>query len=144
MFEFKKTGQQQRNRFLLRAIVAGVFALGCFGVLVARFWVLQVDRSRAMLSLLVLSTLTPRGCSLFARLLCRRRRLARSTKCSLIFPRGVLPLPMVARYLCRHRCHCRLCRQRLDYPPLSPRRPLISSSKAFLCCLREPNLQSLN
>ncbi len=48
MFEFKKTGQQQRNRFLLRAIVAGVFALGCFGVLVARFWVLQVDRHEGL------------------------------------------------------------------------------------------------
>ena len=43
MFEFKKTGQQQKQRFLLRAWV-GVFALLCFGVLIGRFWYLQVDR----------------------------------------------------------------------------------------------------
>ena len=44
MFEFKKTGQQQKQRFLLRAWVGGVFALLCFGVLIGRFWYLQVDR----------------------------------------------------------------------------------------------------
>ena len=44
MFEFKKTGQQQKQRFRLRAWVGGVFALACFGVLVGRFWYLQVDR----------------------------------------------------------------------------------------------------
>ncbi|VFR22372.1 Penicillin-binding protein 2 (PBP-2) [plant metagenome] len=44
MFEFKQTGQQQKQRFRLRAWVAAVFALVCFGVLVARLWHLQVDR----------------------------------------------------------------------------------------------------
>ncbi|MGE8687062.1 MAG: penicillin-binding protein 2 [Achromobacter sp.] len=44
MFEFKKTGQQQKQRFRLRAWVGGIFALACFGVLVGRFWYLQVDR----------------------------------------------------------------------------------------------------
>lgn len=44
MFEFKKTGQQQKQRFKLRAWVGGLFALACFGVLVGRFWYLQVDR----------------------------------------------------------------------------------------------------
>ena len=44
MFEFKKTGQQQKQRFRLRAWVGGLFALACFSVLVGRFWYLQVDR----------------------------------------------------------------------------------------------------
>lgn len=44
MFEFKKTGQQQKQRFRLRAWVGGLFALACFGVLAGRFWYLQVDR----------------------------------------------------------------------------------------------------
>ena len=44
MFEFKKTGQQQKQRFRLRAWVGGLFALTCFAVLVGRFWYLQVDR----------------------------------------------------------------------------------------------------
>lgn len=48
MFEFKKTGQQQKGRFLLRALVAGLAALVCFGLLIARFWVLQVDRHEGL------------------------------------------------------------------------------------------------
>jgi len=44
MFEFKNTGQQQKQRFLLRAWVAGAVILACFGLLAARFWALQVDR----------------------------------------------------------------------------------------------------
>ncbi|AZY50502.1 penicillin-binding protein 2 [Bordetella avium] len=44
MFEFKKTSQQQKQRFRLRAWVGGLFALACFGVLIGRFWYLQVDR----------------------------------------------------------------------------------------------------
>jgi len=44
MFEFKKTGQQQKQRFRLRAWVGVFFAVACFGVLVGRFWYLQVDR----------------------------------------------------------------------------------------------------
>ncbi|ARP93330.1 penicillin-binding protein 2 [Bordetella genomosp. 13] len=44
MFEFKKTGQQQKQRFRLRAWVGALAAIVCFGVLVARFWYLQVDR----------------------------------------------------------------------------------------------------
>jgi len=44
MFEFKKTGQQQKQRFRLRAWVGAVVAFICFGVLIGRFWYLQVDR----------------------------------------------------------------------------------------------------
>lgn len=44
MFEFKKTGLQQKQRFRLRAWVGGLFALLCFGILAGRFWFLQVDR----------------------------------------------------------------------------------------------------
>jgi penicillin-binding protein 2 len=44
MFEFKKTTLHQKQRFRLRAWVGGLFALICFGALVGRFWVLQVDR----------------------------------------------------------------------------------------------------
>ncbi|MFM7012877.1 MAG: penicillin-binding protein 2, partial [Betaproteobacteria bacterium] len=44
MFDFKKTDQLQKNKFLLRAVTAGLFAAVCFAVLIMRFWVLQVDR----------------------------------------------------------------------------------------------------
>ncbi len=44
MFDFKKTDQLQKNKFLFRAVMAGLFAVVCFAVLVMRFWVLQVER----------------------------------------------------------------------------------------------------
>lgn len=44
MFEFKKTGLQQKQRFRLRAIVGASFALAFFLALAARLWYLQVDR----------------------------------------------------------------------------------------------------
>lgn len=44
MFEFKKTGQQQKQRFRFRAWVGGAFALAFFLALGGRFWYLQVDR----------------------------------------------------------------------------------------------------
>ena len=44
MFDFKKTDQLQKNKFVLRAVIAGLFAVVCFAVLVMRFWVLQVER----------------------------------------------------------------------------------------------------
>ncbi len=44
MFEFKKTSQEQRKRVMVRAWVAGVFALFCFCLLGARLWHLQVVR----------------------------------------------------------------------------------------------------
>ena len=44
MFDFKKTDQLQKSKFLLRAVTAGLFAAVCFAVLGMRFWVLQVDR----------------------------------------------------------------------------------------------------
>jgi len=44
MFEFKKTGQQQKQRFRLRAIVGAAFALAFFMALAGRLWYLQVDR----------------------------------------------------------------------------------------------------
>ncbi|RYF45990.1 MAG: penicillin-binding protein 2, partial [Comamonadaceae bacterium] len=44
MFEFKKTGQHQKQRFRLRAIVGASFALVFFTALAGRLWYLQVDR----------------------------------------------------------------------------------------------------
>ncbi|MGB6242247.1 MAG: penicillin-binding protein 2 [Castellaniella sp.] len=44
MFEFRKTGQHQRQIVLLRAWVAGIFALVCLLLLVGRLWHLQVVR----------------------------------------------------------------------------------------------------
>ncbi|WP_323011905.1 penicillin-binding protein 2 [Castellaniella sp.] len=44
MFEFRKTGLHQRQTVLLRAWVAGIFALICLLLLVGRLWFLQVDR----------------------------------------------------------------------------------------------------
>ena len=48
MFDFKQTDQQQKKRFLLRAGVAGIFAVICFGLLGWRFWVLQVERHESL------------------------------------------------------------------------------------------------
>lgn len=48
MFDFKQTDQQQKKRFLLRAGVAAVFAVICFGLLSWRFWVLQVERHESL------------------------------------------------------------------------------------------------
>ena len=48
MFDFKKTGMRTRNRFVLRVLVAGALVLACFGVLVFRLWVLQVDRHEGL------------------------------------------------------------------------------------------------
>lgn len=44
MFEFRKTSQHQRHTVLLRAWVAGLFALVCLLLLVGRLWFLQVVR----------------------------------------------------------------------------------------------------
>src|SRR5690606_31632348 len=44
MFEFRKTGQRQRQTVLLRAWVAGLFALACLLLLAGRLWYLQVVR----------------------------------------------------------------------------------------------------
>lgn len=44
MFDFKNTDQLQKNKFVFRAVLAGLFAVVCFAVLVMRFWVLQVER----------------------------------------------------------------------------------------------------
>ena len=44
MFEFKKTGQHQKQRFRLRAVVGASVALLFFVVLAGRLWYLQVDR----------------------------------------------------------------------------------------------------
>jgi penicillin-binding protein 2 len=48
MFDFKQTDQLQKKRFLLRAGVAGIFAVICFGLLGWRFWVLQVERHESL------------------------------------------------------------------------------------------------
>ncbi|WP_345796244.1 penicillin-binding protein 2 [Castellaniella sp. MT123] len=44
MFEFRKTGLRQRQTVLLRAWVAGLFALVCLLLLAGRLWYLQVIR----------------------------------------------------------------------------------------------------
>jgi len=44
MFEYKRTTLHQKRRILLRAWVAGVFALACFLGLAGRLWYLQVER----------------------------------------------------------------------------------------------------
>jgi penicillin-binding protein 2 len=48
MFDFKQTDQHQKRRFLLRAVVAGLLAVVCFGLLGWRFWVLQVERHESL------------------------------------------------------------------------------------------------
>jgi penicillin-binding protein 2 len=48
MFDFKQTDQHQKRRFLLRVVVAGIFAIACFGLLGWRFWVLQVERHESL------------------------------------------------------------------------------------------------
>lgn len=48
MFEFKKTGQHQKQRFRLRAIVGASFAVLFFVVLAMRLWYLQVDRYESL------------------------------------------------------------------------------------------------
>jgi len=48
MFDFNKNDQRQKNSFTLRVIVAALFAIGCFGLLSLRFWVLQVDRHEGL------------------------------------------------------------------------------------------------
>ncbi len=48
MFDFNKNDQQQKNNFMLRVVVAGLFALCCFGLLSLRFWVLQVERHEGL------------------------------------------------------------------------------------------------
>src|SRR5690606_36868454 len=44
MFEYKRTTLHQKRRILLRAWVAGIFALACFLGLAGRLWYLQVER----------------------------------------------------------------------------------------------------
>jgi penicillin-binding protein 2 len=48
MFDFKPTDQDQKRRFLMRAVVAGILAITCFGLLGWRFWVLQVERHESL------------------------------------------------------------------------------------------------
>ena len=48
MFEFKNTSLQQKQRFRLRALVGAAVVLVCFGMLVSRFWVLQVVRYQGL------------------------------------------------------------------------------------------------
>jgi penicillin-binding protein 2 len=48
MFDFKQTDQDQKRRFLVRAVVAGILAITCFGLLGWRFWVLQVERHESL------------------------------------------------------------------------------------------------
>lgn len=48
MFEFRKTGHRQRQTVVLRAWVAGLFALVCLLLLAGRLWYLQVNRYEAL------------------------------------------------------------------------------------------------
>lgn len=48
MFEFRKRSTIQKKKIRLRALVALVFVLGCFGLLIDRLWVLQVERYQGL------------------------------------------------------------------------------------------------
>src|SRR5690606_22079409 len=48
MFEFRRRSTIQRKKIRLRALVALVFVLGCFGLLIDRLWVLQVERYQGL------------------------------------------------------------------------------------------------
>lgn len=72
MFDFNKNDQQQKNNFTLRVVVAGLFALCCFGLLSLRFWVLQVERheglsARADSNRLAVVPIAPRRGEIFDR-----------------------------------------------------------------------------
>lgn len=48
MFEFRKRSTIQKKKIRLRVLVALVFVLGCFGLLIDRLWVLQVERYQGL------------------------------------------------------------------------------------------------
>ena len=65
MFEFRKQALLQRRQLIIRVVVAVLFVLLCFSVLVNRFWVLQVERyqglsERAERNRITLVPITPR------------------------------------------------------------------------------------
>ncbi len=48
MFEFRKRSAIQRKKIRFRVVVALIFVLGCFGLLIDRLWVLQVERYQGL------------------------------------------------------------------------------------------------
>ena len=65
MFEFRKQALVQRRQLITRVVVAVLFVLLCFGILVNRLWVLQVERyqglsERAERNRITLVPITPR------------------------------------------------------------------------------------
>lgn len=48
MFEFRKRSTIQRKKIRFRVVVALIFVLGCFALLVDRLWVLQVERYQGL------------------------------------------------------------------------------------------------
>ncbi|MFV9474349.1 penicillin-binding protein 2 [Advenella sp. RU8] len=65
MFEFRKQAMRQRRQLITRVVVAVLFVLLCFGILVNRLWVLQVERyqglsERAERNRITLVPITPR------------------------------------------------------------------------------------
>jgi len=65
MFEFRKQALIQRRQLIIRVVVAVLFVLLCFGILVNRLWVLQVERyqglsERAERNRITLVPITPR------------------------------------------------------------------------------------
>ncbi|MDY0270998.1 MAG: penicillin-binding protein 2 [Advenella sp.] len=65
MFEFRKQALLQRRQLIIRVVVAVLFVLLCFSVLVNRLWVLQVERyqglsERAERNRITLVPITPR------------------------------------------------------------------------------------
>lgn len=65
MFEFRKQALVQRRQLIIRVVVAVLFVLLCFGILVNRLWVLQVERyqglsERAEKNRITLVPITPR------------------------------------------------------------------------------------
>lgn len=48
MFEFGDKSGQQRRKLIIRVVVASLFVLMCFGVLIYRLWILQVERYQGL------------------------------------------------------------------------------------------------
>ena len=49
MFEQRRRTKVEKTRNRLRVLVAAIFVLGCFSILIYRLWVLQVERYQGQL-----------------------------------------------------------------------------------------------
>lgn len=48
MLEFSQKTGEKRRRLIIRIVVASLFILLCFGVLIYRLWILQVERYQGL------------------------------------------------------------------------------------------------